>query len=441
MLLNGTILNQQSLNIMWTQPDNQNNYAYGWNTGTDQCADVVAKAGSQPGGLAYTRIYPDLDIVISVMANNRDTGLDLVQIGRDIGTLMLNVECQNVTPTPSPTTPAPTTPAPTTPAPTTPAPVDLVWSAPTGTITEFYGDPVYQWEPEAGAQTYSLYIHHADDIYASVFYEENLDAATYCTTSCTVDAVSLSPSNWLSNGDYTVWMNVDGGTWSEVGSFSIAAPQPSVVTLGETADTDTANPVLHWTLEGNAAAASWFQLYLAPTDDITNPVLSTWVHREAACVDMISTVCNHVVTEPLVSGVEYSLYIQSWGPGGMSSGGIAGWAGPETFTPGPQAVSGLSVNIVDSVVTLTWDGTAALDYYQVWVGVLEPAVEQAAFVEWQPASTFGCAGGGTCSLTLTTPLSAGTYNWFVQSYDDPVGLTVGGYLNTGWAQGPDIVVP
>jgi CubicO group peptidase (beta-lactamase class C family) len=87
-LANGTILSQASLDRMWTRPDNQANYALGWDTGTEQGTKVVAKSGAQTGASSYIRIYPDEQIVIAIMSNQR--GHSTGDLGRAIGALLLN---------------------------------------------------------------------------------------------------------------------------------------------------------------------------------------------------------------------------------------------------------------------------------------------------------------------------------------------------------------
>jgi CubicO group peptidase (beta-lactamase class C family) len=87
-LINGSLLTPQSRTTMWTPPDNLNNFAIGWNTGTEQGTQVVARTGSQPGSRAYIRMYPAKNIVIVLLANQN--GHDLPQLGRDIGAMLLN---------------------------------------------------------------------------------------------------------------------------------------------------------------------------------------------------------------------------------------------------------------------------------------------------------------------------------------------------------------
>ncbi|WDZ87250.1 serine hydrolase [Micromonospora cathayae] len=86
----GQILTQASLDTMWTAPDADSNYAYGWNTGVENGHQVVAKDGSWTGALAYLRIYPEDGIVVAVMMNDRSGSQDAAQLGRDIGAMVLN---------------------------------------------------------------------------------------------------------------------------------------------------------------------------------------------------------------------------------------------------------------------------------------------------------------------------------------------------------------
>jgi hypothetical protein len=73
---------------MWTPPDGLANYALGWDTGSESGTPVVAKSGEQTGSRSYIRIYPDAEIVIALISNQR--GHNLPQLGRDIGALILN---------------------------------------------------------------------------------------------------------------------------------------------------------------------------------------------------------------------------------------------------------------------------------------------------------------------------------------------------------------
>jgi CubicO group peptidase (beta-lactamase class C family) len=93
-LVDESMLSADSLTTMWTPPNNLSDFALGWNTGTDQGYQVVARTGAQTGSRSYIRFYPELDIVIIVLTNQWTTDNNSptlnVQLGRDIGTLMLD---------------------------------------------------------------------------------------------------------------------------------------------------------------------------------------------------------------------------------------------------------------------------------------------------------------------------------------------------------------
>jgi CubicO group peptidase (beta-lactamase class C family) len=86
-LVNGTIMNQDALDLMWTRPDTLRNYGYGWDTGTQLGRTVVGKAGAQNGARSYIRIFPDDDLVIAVLSNQR--GHDTRGLTIDIANIIL----------------------------------------------------------------------------------------------------------------------------------------------------------------------------------------------------------------------------------------------------------------------------------------------------------------------------------------------------------------
>jgi CubicO group peptidase (beta-lactamase class C family) len=78
-LIDGKILSTASLNQLWTST-NPSDYSYGWGVGTSGGRRAVYKSGSNEGTQSYLLMYPDDDIVISVLSN-RDAG------GHKMGTL------------------------------------------------------------------------------------------------------------------------------------------------------------------------------------------------------------------------------------------------------------------------------------------------------------------------------------------------------------------
>jgi hypothetical protein len=93
-LMDGDILTPTSLHRLWNAPDGRSDYAYGWNTNFDTCTAVVAKNGGQPGANSYVRLYPTRGIAIAVLTNRWNGGHSTMTLGREIGKIMLEEECQ-----------------------------------------------------------------------------------------------------------------------------------------------------------------------------------------------------------------------------------------------------------------------------------------------------------------------------------------------------------
>lgn len=75
-LLNGEIINQNSLDLMWTRQKTKGGkttgYGLGWNVGSDsEGRFAVAHNGSQNGAASYWRIYPNDKVVVVVLSNKR----------------------------------------------------------------------------------------------------------------------------------------------------------------------------------------------------------------------------------------------------------------------------------------------------------------------------------------------------------------------------------
>jgi len=87
-LANGTILPDADADEMWTPPTAASGYAFGWGTGMVSGQRVVAKNGSWAGTRAYLRIYPDQDISVAVIMNDRSGGAE--GLGQAIGDLVLS---------------------------------------------------------------------------------------------------------------------------------------------------------------------------------------------------------------------------------------------------------------------------------------------------------------------------------------------------------------
>ena len=87
-ILDGTILSEDQRDDMWTPIGG---YAYGWDVDTaDSGERSVHKSGGQPGAKSFLQIYPDDDIVISVLSNRWNGGHSAGRLAQAIGELMLD---------------------------------------------------------------------------------------------------------------------------------------------------------------------------------------------------------------------------------------------------------------------------------------------------------------------------------------------------------------
>lgn len=93
-VMNGSILNAASRDLMWTRVNATCSWGLGWGTGTESGQRWADKNGSQNGSRTYTRVYPDLGIVIVVFINRKSGGHNPDIVGQAIGTLMVNAAQQ-----------------------------------------------------------------------------------------------------------------------------------------------------------------------------------------------------------------------------------------------------------------------------------------------------------------------------------------------------------
>jgi hypothetical protein len=324
-----------------------------------------------------------------------------------------------VTMTPSPTRYVTVTPSPTlrvTNTPTVDPGPQLI--APTGTVADGYGAITYTWEPVENATGYQLYVAPADGgpglpIHVQV-------GAEVCDASiCTLDPSSIDPNNLLLyNGVYEVYLNA-GGAWGGPFTFTLELPQAQPVTALSVSGLDSTLPTFSWTI-GAGDASSHYQVYIAPENDLFVPAVSGWFSRAEVCD---GTQCSLTAPEPMLSG-SYMLYVQSYGPGGMSA-----WAGPLAFaltnpeTPATPANVSASANA--GLVTVTWDADPNSDWVQVYI----LGDNGSTYWDWHAAEDI--CDATTCTLAPPMLFENGSYDVYLQAYGNGQ-FSVGGELG-GWA--------
>lgn len=311
--------------------------------------------------------------------------------------------------------------------------------APTGIVTDTIGNPRFEWTVFSGAVTYGLYVAPKDNLSAVVFYHQALGSASICnTTTCGLILTDVNPLSWLANGTYSVFIKPDNAGWGGPYDFTIQATPPAAPTLEAPAFFDPLKPTLLWNLDADAGRAAFFLVYLAPTDYLFVPALSLWVSRLHACGAWDGTICGINVPTNLANNTYYSFYLQSWGAGGFSTGGVipglSGWVYQEFVTgnPPPRLATNLQAQVSGNVPTFTWTAATHATVYELWVGTVVNGTANQAYYNTHLPGSLGCEGGGQCSITLTsTVFQVGQYQWFVRA-TGPGGVSTYGPTQ-GWA--------
>ena len=287
-------------------------------------------------------------------------------------------------------------------------PPEFVLLTPAGIVGDTIGNPIYSWTALADIDFYAIYVAPTDDLFNPALHV-TVPAAQYCADNvCSMDGTTFTESAWLTNGNYSVFLSImqNGvfGEWIGPYDFQLDSPKPDIGTnVGITGTNATSRPTFNWTLEARAQYATWFRLYAASTDNPTQPILDEWFKRADTCGSSIGTICSWQSTTDFFNEIEYVLYIHSWGPGGFSDGGTAGWAGPITFeptVPPPGLVSNLTA-LVSSPnqpqLTLSWSPAPYATWYQVWIGTLDPL--ETTYLEWHDLTDSNCLTG-ICTMEL-----------------------------------------
>ncbi|MDX1991816.1 MAG: Calx-beta domain-containing protein, partial [bacterium] len=204
---------------------------------------------------------------------------------------------------------------------------ELTILAPTGTITDAYGNPTYSWS-NTGAATYELAVW-TRDYTRLVLYVQNIAASTYCDgATCSLEPTTEPTFNELArlyNGSYDVYVREANGTWAGPARFTLNAPPPGLITPAAATQTNTLQPTINFTLQGAAVNASGIFVYLfekALFDaGIYTPIDGRWYYRYELCDGAASTTCSYVPPVALRDNTTYYAFLLSGGPGGISQGG------------------------------------------------------------------------------------------------------------------------
>ncbi len=195
------------------------------------------------------------------------------------------------------------------------------------------GRPSITFDHDLNALYYQVYVGKAgtlEQVHLK-WYEKQQDVC--CGTSCELLLDLFVPS-----GSYVIYVRAwgpggfsTGGLqgWSGPVDVDLNFATPQVVTNFQTPTLANNKATLKW--EG-VAGGTYYQIWLGTLNPL-NTVYTKWVSAvKLGCPDQGT--CTLTPDELLTPGTEYNWYVQSYGPGGLSTGGVvAGWAEGPAFTP------------------------------------------------------------------------------------------------------------
>jgi hypothetical protein len=86
---------------------------------------------------------------------------------------------------------------------------------------------------------------------------------------------------------------------------------------------------------------------------------------------------------------------------------------PASSQPGPATLISPSATVVGSTIAFSWQSSATATWYQFWLGKADTTL---VMEQWYTAEHAGCASGGTCTISLTPPITAGGFIWHIRTW-------------------------
>jgi hypothetical protein len=72
-----------------------------------------------------------------------------------------------------------------------------------------------------------------------------------------------------------------------------------------------------------------------------------------------------------------------------------------------------SADVNSTTIAFTWQSAPTATWYHFWLGTPNTSL---VMEQWYTAEHAGCASGGTCSITVTPPVTAGAYVWHIRTW-------------------------
>ena len=291
------------------------------------------------------------------------------------------------------------------------APGKATLISPSGTIST--ATPSYTWNAVPGSTWYYLWVNDSTSQGKIDQWYKAADAGCASGTGiCTA-----TPSTALAGGSCQWWIQTWSdsgiGPWSDAMSFTVQlSSPPGKATLIAPSGTISSNsPTYTWNA---VSTASWYLLYVS--DSKTQAKINQWYKSaDAGCGSGTGT-CAVMPGATLAAGA-CLWWIQTWNDAGYGPWSDAlSFVVPGGSPPGKAILVSPSGTIPAASPTYSWESVQAASWYLLRV---VDSANQVRISQWYKAADAGCESGqGTCNARPSTSLTGGTYQWWIQTYNE-----------------------
>jgi len=316
----------------------------------------------------------------------------------------------------------------------------IALSGPTNTITTTMGNPAYTWSAISGVSNYEVAVFRADNMVTPYYYSGVLPSTSTCTGgTCSVEPTVNNENVRLRNGAHVVYLRADVCGWRGPFNFTLNAPAPAPVSTVNLTNVNILRPTANWTLSGAATNATWFNIFIIRKADFDAgnygaALVNYWASRASVCGSLGGTTCQLQSTIDFQDNTRYYFYVQSYGPGGYSAGGVYnnGWAGAEfrvDTIPDPNLPQNISVTLNQGRPTIQWSDDAKATRFRV--AIFNWTTNAWVYGEYHNKPALNC-NGTTCSLlTDAMNFANGSYSVYVNA-EGAGGPSIDGPFSNGY---------
>lgn len=203
---------------------------------------------------------------------------------------------------------------------------------PSGVVVDFStGQPVVSMDDDPNTRWVNLYIG-TSDLSRTLFYSwvEATDA------NCDGMRCTFAPDIYPRNGDYVIYLQTwgpagfNGGSpnnWMGPYAAILDWPVVDLVSDMQTSLGDNGRISFSWQVPEGAL---WYQIWVGKLNPTETAHLQWYSVNDLACE---SGRCAVTPGVSFTQDQEYVWYVLAWGPGGITTEGVQGWAAGDAFTP------------------------------------------------------------------------------------------------------------